>query len=256
MQAFDGRAATEAPVMERALSMPGRSFRQLVSRLVWPTRAARTPRAASVSQPRPSSACRRMVFSEPDFRSAGIELKTVPLRPRDDKILVKERVFISMLDYHALGTEESATASVRRKLSRILFIYYDWLPSAPLGDLFVSDVALWAPSPELLESSGQTGMQSVDLFVRAGPTRSVSHTARPWSRHQGTWGPPSRTQPYSSALARQRAWALKPALVRGVLEEHRSERLSRSRLRRPSRLVGEAGWNTQGRFRHAAALLK
>ena len=149
----------------------------------------------------------------------------MPLRPRDDKILVKERVFISALDYHALETEASATASVRRKLSRILFVYYDWLPSAPLGDLFVSDVALWEPSGELL-GVFEADWNAVRRLVRQGRAHEISESLGSVlvAATKGPGGPPSRTQPNSTELARRRAWALKPALVRGILEEHRSGR--------------------------------
>lgn len=223
MSTFDGRTATEAEIVDRAAAMPGRSFAEL----------ATVPGLSEASSPHTKGrvgVAAEAYFGmeadglpEPDFRSAGIELKTVPLRPRNDEVLVKERAFISMIDYHRLVDEDWATASVRRKLSRILFVYYDWRPRAPLGELVVSDVVLWSPTPELMTAFGQDWRAVRDL-VRAGRASEISesHGSVLVAATKGPGGPPSRTQPYSSELARQRAWALKPAFLRALLEDHRS----------------------------------
>ena len=221
---FDGRNATEAEIVDRAAAMPGRSFGELV------TVSGLSEESSPHTKGRVGVAAEAYFgmqadgLPEPDFRGAGIELKTVPLRPREHEILVKERVFISMIDYHKLADEDWATASVRRKLSRILFIYYDWRPQAPLGDLVVTDVVMWRPTPELMTAFGRDWrVVRGSRADRSRPRRiSESHGSTLVAATKGPGGPPSRTQPYSSALARQRAWALKPAYLRSVLEDHRS----------------------------------
>src|SRR5207245_2698374 len=58
--------------------------------------------------------------AEPDFATAGIELKSVPLRRTGMTWRTKERTTISMIDYVAVGHEPDwEHASVRKKLQKI-----------------------------------------------------------------------------------------------------------------------------------------
>ena len=63
--------------------------------------------------------------SRPDFATAGIELKVVPVviragsQPRS-----KERTSVSMIDFQKLAKEEWDVASVKPKIASILFVFY------------------------------------------------------------------------------------------------------------------------------------
>ncbi len=223
MNGFDGRLASAPEILDRASLMPGRSFGELVSM------SGLSDQSSPHTKGRVGEAAETFFgmevdnLPEPDFRAAGIELKTVPLRPRQDELLVKERVYISMIDYHALADETWETASVRRKLGRILFVYYDWLPNAPLGDLRVADVVLWEPSAELMQVF-EADWRRVHRFVQEGRAHEVSEGNGRLlvAATKGPGGPPSKSQPHSDTLARQRAWALRPAFLRSILESHRA----------------------------------
>ena len=147
----------------------------------------------------------------------------MPLRPREDEIVVKERVFISMIDYMALDRERWETASVRRKLERVLFIYYQWVPGVPLRDLRVTDVVYWEPPDEVM-AMFESDWRAVQRLVHQGRADEVSERLGVGlvAATKGPGGPPARTQPHSDVLASQRAWALKPSFLRSVLEVHRS----------------------------------
>lgn len=162
--------------------------------------------------------------AEPDFRGAEIELKTVPLRPRENELTIKERVYITMIDYHALAREEWSTAAIRRKLGHVLFVYYQWLPSALLNELVVTDVVDWRPDDRTMRLF-EADWRAVQQLVIDGRAEDVSERLglSLVAATKGSGGPPSRTQPYSGVVASQRAWALKPAFLKGVLEQHRDQ---------------------------------
>ena len=127
-----------------------------------------------------------------------------------------------MIDYHSLDREEWAWAAVRKKLDDILFVYYQWLPNAPLGRLVVTDIVRWQPDTAMIRVFEEDWL-AVRRLVRAGRAEDVSESLgiALVAATKGAGGPPSRTQPHSIALVSQRAWALKPAFLKSVLERHR-----------------------------------
>ena len=223
MDRFDGRVASTAQILDRASLMPGRSFGELATISGLNVESSPRTKGRIGEAAEAFFGMKADSLPEPDFRVAGIELKTVPLRPRPDTLMVKERVYISIIDYHTLAGETWQTASVRRKVERILFVYYDWLPNAPLGDLKVADVVLWEPSAEVMRIF-EADWRRIHELVRAGRAHEISEGDGSLlvAATKGPGGPPSRSQPASSILARQRAWALRPAFLRSVLESHRA----------------------------------
>lgn len=205
--------------------MPGRTFAELVSHVGLDQQSSRTTKGTVGAATEAYFGMRVDSIPQPDFRAAGIELKTVPLRPREGEISVKERVFITSIDYLALAKESWETATVRRKLERILFVYYDWLPQALLGDLAITDVILWEPSAEML-GIFEADWLSVRERVRRGRAEDVSesHGIALVAATKGPGGPPAMRQPYSDVLARRRSWALRPAFVGSILERERAGR--------------------------------
>lgn len=62
---------------------------------------------------------------EPDFNESSIELKIIPLiQNKNNKYSVKERTKICSIDYRKLYEETWETSHAKRKLNKILFIYY------------------------------------------------------------------------------------------------------------------------------------
>lgn len=62
---------------------------------------------------------------EPDFPIAGVELKTTPLkRDKKKKLLAKERLVFSMIDYASVGNETWDTSSFLRKNAFTLLLMY------------------------------------------------------------------------------------------------------------------------------------
>jgi DNA mismatch repair endonuclease MutH len=170
---FDGRGASKAEILARASQMPGHMIADLVSHQGLDRESSRTTKGTVGAAIEAYFGMRADNLPEPDFRTAGIELKSVPLRPREGEIVVKERTFITSIDYVALAQEEWEMATVRRKLDQILFIYYDWLPRAPLGALAVTDIVMWEPNSDMLDVLEADWLSVRDL-VRQGRAEAVS----------------------------------------------------------------------------------
>jgi DNA mismatch repair endonuclease MutH len=224
---FDGRRASADEIMIRANAMVGRALGDLVTRSGLTSQSGRHTKGTVGEAVEAYFGLEPNPLAEPDFTSAAIELKTVPLRSRDNEIIVKERVYITMIDYVGLDSEEWVSSAAWHKLSSILFVYYEWLPMVALGDLRVTDVVLWNPSPSMNRTL-ESDWQGIKALVGQGRAEEISQSQGDvlMAATKGPGGPPRRRQPHSDVLVSSRAWALKPAFLRSILEAHR-DRASR-----------------------------
>jgi DNA mismatch repair protein MutH len=86
---------------------------------------------------------------EPDFRSAGIELKCTELIQRASGWSVHWRTSVTKINGAKLRKEVWPAASVIRKIQRILFVFYQRRPlDGNPGDYVVDSVHLWQPSSD------------------------------------------------------------------------------------------------------------
>ncbi|MFN8233443.1 MAG: MutH/Sau3AI family endonuclease [Actinomycetota bacterium] len=166
--------------------------------------------------------------SEADFPGAGIELKVVPLVRSGNKLRVKERTVISMIDYGALAQETWATASVRKKL-RVLFVFFEHIPDFPKTAFPIRTVVLWEPDAAT-ESFIRADWERVWTKVRHGDAHLLSESD---GRIMGpcTKGADStalKRQPFNPEPAKSRAFALKPAFTLDLYERTVRRRLEES----------------------------
>lgn len=158
---------------------------------------------------------------EPDFPLAKVELKVVPLKRKKHELAIKEPTTISMIDYMALVDESWNTASVRKKLDHILFVFY----SIRTEDILMSrvrDVVLWQPSPAdriVFEADWMRARERVERGEAHLLSESQADALA--ARRKGPGGPNERgrPQPRNPTLAKSRAWALKTGFTRQILEE-------------------------------------
>lgn len=220
-EGFNAATATKEQIIERAVLLRGKTLRDLTgsSRTV----AERAPgdkglvgqlveRFFSIEQNN---------VSAPDFESAGIELKVVPLksvtRPKRG-LRVKERTSVTMINYRELIEETWKDASVRKKLASILFIFYHHLPTGDQLDYPIEDVILWSPSEEL-NNQFQRDWTVVRDKVDEGRAHEISERdGRVLGAATKGAGGTFTEQPRSLEPAKPRAWALKPSLTTWILE--------------------------------------
>ena len=84
--------------------------------------------------------------SRPDFKEAGLELKSSPLkRLGNGSLRAKERISLSMIDYNKLAYESGSlySTSFWSKIKRILLVFYEYSQDLDVLEYPVRIVSLW-----------------------------------------------------------------------------------------------------------------
>lgn len=221
---FDGDSATEAEVLEYAKKLRGKRLRDVL------------PASGRVSESKPGDkgavgqlverafGLARSSEQRPDFGNAGIELKVVPLKRSSRSVRSKERTSVTMIDYGALVDETWQTAKVRRKIEKILFVFYYHVDKGNPLDTVIEETVLWRPQGELLPQ-----IRSDWSVVRKKVLDGLAHEISEGDGRvlgaatKGAGGGKLVDQPRNQAVrAKPRAWALKPALTTWLYEEKRA----------------------------------
>lgn len=221
---FRGETASEKEILERAKKLKGKRLREFI------------PASGRVSEAKPSDKGKvghavelafglsRSSEQLPDFGAAGIELKVVPLKRGSRSVRSKERTSVSMIHYGALVSETWATAKVRKKIQKILFVFYYHVDKGNPLDTVVEEAVLWTPQDDLLpqiESDWSVVQQKVldglAHEISEGDGRVLGAATKGAGRGKLV------DQPRNAAVrAKPRAWALKPAMTTWLYEKERS----------------------------------
>ena len=156
--------------------------------------------------------------SAPDFKKAGIELKTTPLkRNKDGSLSSKERLVIGMIDYMEVVNETFETSHMVEKAEDILLISYLWEPETDPLDYRI----------ELVEMVDLKGLPEGDLTQIKDDWETVVDKVRDGRAHEISGSDTlyleactkaanssvRRKQPFSDIEAKPRAWALKASFM-------------------------------------------
>ena len=156
--------------------------------------------------------------SAPDFKEAGIELKTTPLkRNKDGRLSSKERLVIGMIDYMEVVSETFETSHMVEKAEDILLISYLWEPETDPLDYRI----------ELVEMVDLKGLPEGDLAQIKDDWETVVDKVRDGRAHEISGSDTlyleactkaanssiRRKQPFSDIEAKPRAWALKASFM-------------------------------------------
>jgi DNA mismatch repair protein MutH len=213
MTGFDPKTATEGEILLRADGLKGRLVGSLENLVQGKGSKGKGDVGLTVER---FFGIAQNSLSAPDFPSAGIELKVVPLVRRAKGLRVKERTVISMIDYNALVLEKWANAHVRIKL-HVLFVYYEFLPGVDKGLLPIRLFTLWTPDQAtnaLLRADWTRVRAKVRHGLATELTESDGRVLGPCTK--GTNSKSVRSQPFSPLPAKSRAFALKPAFTLGI----------------------------------------
>jgi DNA mismatch repair endonuclease MutH len=156
---------------------------------------------------------------EADFPLAKVELKVVPLRRTRSGFVAKERTVISMIDYNKIVEEVWSDARIREKL-QILFVFFEHLEGQPKEAFPILEVNLWVPDQRALELLRSDWSRIRDK-VRHGLAHELTESD---GRIMGASTKASsslvlRGQPFSSTLAKPRAFSLKPSFTTELFRE-------------------------------------
>lgn len=160
-------------------------------------------------------------LSEPDFHEVGIELKTVPLKiVRDGKLVAKERLVLSMIDYMEEYKNDFENSKVVKKASKLLLLFYLHDSDKDDVDLLFKHVVLWEFPETDLQIIKQDWNTIIDK-IRQGKAHELSEgdTLYLGACTKSTNSSIRRKQPYSDILAKPRAFSLKQKYVNHILEE-------------------------------------
>lgn len=161
-----------------------------------------------------------------DFEEVNMELKVVPLKAvkKSDKnrakvhgLSVKERIVLSIIDYHKLNLEEWESNTLNSKLIKLLLMFYLHEKDKEKMDLVFKLVNKWEPSDAELEVIKNDWL-IIRNKVRDGLAHELSEgdTFYLGACTKGASSKSVRSQPNSNLPAKQRAFSLKRNFVEDI----------------------------------------
>ncbi|MBR3725652.1 MAG: hypothetical protein IKN11_09730 [Bacteroidales bacterium] len=156
----------------------------------------------------------------PDFKEAGLELKGTGLkRLVSGELQIKERLVCDMIDYNLVVNETFEDSLFYIKCRIMLIIFYLYEKDVSKWDLkFIFSVLWKLPEKDLLII--RHDFEVIVDKIRRGEAHLLSEgdTEYLGACRKGQKGDSPRRQPFSDIPAPKRAFALKPAYMRTILE--------------------------------------
>ncbi len=161
---------------------------------------------------------------EADFPEAGVELKTTPLKKSaHDDLIIKERLVCDMIDFCEVINVPFEDSLFYKKSILMLILFYLYEKGKALRDLeFVFSVLWQLKGKDLLII--KQDYEVIINKIKAGKAHELSEgdTMYLGACRKGQKGDSLRKQPYSDIGAPRRAFSLKPAYMRTILDFVRS----------------------------------
>ncbi len=157
---------------------------------------------------------------EADFKDAHLELKCTPLlkSKTDGSLRIKERLVCTMIDYFELVNTEFENSHLLEKCRLMLLLFYLHVSGTPIYDYEFLFRILWElPEKDLILI--KKDYDTIAEKVRRGEAHLISEgdTLYLGACRKGQKGDIPQNQPCSDIKAHKRAFSLKPAYMRYVL---------------------------------------
>ena len=157
---------------------------------------------------------------EADFPEAGVELKTTPLKKSvQGEFLIKERLVCDMIDFCEIVNVSFEESAFYKKSALMLILFYLHVTGKSLHELEFLFSVLWKlKDKDLLIIKHD--YETIVNKIKAGKAHELSEgdTMYLGACRKGQKGDALRKQPFSDIDAPKRAFALKPAYMRTILE--------------------------------------
>ena len=157
---------------------------------------------------------------EPDFREAGVELKTTGLKELKDLTLqIKERLVVDMINYNEVVNQTFEMSLFYKKFRLLLLLFYLYEKGIEQFDRYFLYVVLWKiPEKDLLIIKNDYDV--IINKIKRGEAHLLSEgdTEYLGACRKGNKKSKLRQQPFSDVHAPSRAFSLKPAYMRTILE--------------------------------------
>lgn len=160
----------------------------------------------------------------PDFAIAGVELKTTPLKTtKKEEYTIKERLVCDMIDYFSIVNVSFTDSPFYKKCLLMLILFYLHMDGVEARDLTFIYSVLWKLQDKDLEII-RHDYEVIIGKIRNGKAHELSEgdTMYLGACRKGHKGQPDSKQPFSKELAPRRAFSLKPAYMRTILDFVRS----------------------------------
>lgn len=158
--------------------------------------------------------------AEPDFKEAGIELKSSPLKKlRNGEFRSKERLVLNIINYLEVHKEEFETSSFWKKNAHLLLVFYLHDKDLDLLDYIIKLVDGWKyPNEDL--TIIQRDWEFINQKIKEGKAHELSEgdTFYLGACTKGSTALKSfRDQPFNKEQAKQRAYSLKQGYVNHII---------------------------------------
>lgn len=158
--------------------------------------------------------------AEPDFKEAGLELKSSPLKTlKNGEFRSKERLVLNIINYLEVHKEDFETSSFWKKNAHLLLVFYLHDKELDLLDYLIKLVDGWQYPSEDLKIIKQD-WEFINRKIKDGKAHELSEgdTFYLGACTKGSTALKSyRDQPYNSEQAKQRAYSLKQGYVNHII---------------------------------------
>jgi DNA mismatch repair protein MutH len=158
--------------------------------------------------------------SEPDFKVAGIELKSSPLKTlKNGEFKSKERLVLNIINYIEVHKEEFETSSFWKKNAHLLLVFYLHNKNLDLLDYLIKLVDNWQYPNEDLKII-KRDWEFINQKIKDGKAHELSEgdTFYLGACTKGSTALKSfRNQPFNKEQAKQRAYSLKQGYVNHII---------------------------------------
>lgn len=158
--------------------------------------------------------------AEPDFKEAGIELKSSPLKTlRNGEFRSKERLVLNIINYLEVHKEDFETSSFWKKNAHLLLVFYLHDKDLDLLDYIIKLVDGWKYPSEDLKII-QRDWEFINQKIKEGKAHELSEgdTFYLGACTKGSTALKSfRDQPFNGEKAKQRAYSLKQGYVNHII---------------------------------------
>lgn len=160
--------------------------------------------------------------SDPDFEELNIELKVTPIkRNKNGTISAKERLVLNIINYMEEVHYHFYNSSFWRKNSKLLLMFYEWLPGIDRKDYKIVKSILFTYPEEDLEVIKED-WESIVSKIREGKAHELSEADTNYlgACPKGSNKNQLRQQPYSDIPAMQRAFSLKQSYMTTLVRKY------------------------------------
>ncbi|WP_250433156.1 Sau3AI family type II restriction endonuclease [Hanstruepera flava] len=158
--------------------------------------------------------------SEPDFKEAGIELKSSPLKTlKNGDFRSKERLVLNIINYLEVHKEEFENSSFWKKNAHLLLVFYLHDKDLDLLDYLIKLVDGWQYPYEDLKII-KHDWETINQKIKDGKAHELSEgdTFYLGACTKGSTALKSyRDQPFNDEKAKQRAYSLKQGYVNHII---------------------------------------